>query len=162
MAKVFSINQSNLIDSKVQEYYKLREEAKIIKSRMDTLATEIKQYASENGVKDDKGSHYCDNEEFMFGRVAKKSVKFKEIEAISFFKTNGLVNAVKTVEVIDEKEVENYIEDGSISFEDLEAITETKVTYAIELKKKEEMPVVEEVQVAASRKPKLFAKGAKK
>ena len=39
------------IDSKVQEYYKLREEAKTIKTRMDTLAKEIKSYASENGVK---------------------------------------------------------------------------------------------------------------
>lgn len=144
------------IDSQVQEYYRLREEAKTIKNRMDALAKEIKEYASANGVKDDKGSTYCDNGTFMFGQQAKKSVSFKKDEAISFFKTRGLLDAVKITEVIDEDAVEKYIGDGLITFEDLESITETKVTYAIDLKKKEDMPVVEEttVQIAASKKPK--------
>ena len=90
------------INSKVAEYNALREQAKTIKSRMDTLAKEIKEYASQNGVKDDKGSYYCDNGSFMFGQQAKKSVSFIVDKAIEFFKTNGLHEAVKIVEVIDE------------------------------------------------------------
>lgn len=157
-AKVVGLPQQS-IDDKVQEYYRLREESKIIKSRMDSLAKDIKAYASVNGVKDDKGSFYCDNEEFMFGQQCKKSVSFVEDKAIEFFKTHGLFDAVKTAEVIDESAVEKYIDEGKISFEDLESITNTKVTYAIDLKKKEEMPVVEEITVvAASRKPRLSAK----
>lgn len=149
------------IDDMVQEYFALREQSKTIKSRMDVLAKEIKSYASENGVKDDKGSTYCDNGAFMFGQQAKKSVSFVKDKAIEFFKTHGLLDAVKITEVIDEDAVEKYINDGSITFDDLDSITETKVTYAIDLKKKEDMPVVEEstVQMAASKKPKLLKKG---
>lgn len=151
------------IDDKVQEYYRLREESKTIKSRMDALAKEIKDYASANGVKDDRGSTYCDNGSFMFGQQAKKSVSFKKEVAIVFFKAKGLLDAVKITEVIDEDAVEKYINEGAITFEDLESITETKVTYAIDLKKKEEMPVVEEttVQMAASKKPKPVLKKGK-
>lgn len=151
------------INSKVAEYNALREQAKTIKSRMDILAKEIKEYASKNGVKDDKGSFYCDNGTFMFGQQAKKSVTFIVDKAIEFFKSNGLYEAVKTVEVIDEDAVGRYVDDGRVTYDDLESITQTKTTYAIDLKKKEEMPVVEEttVSIAASKKPKLSAKGGR-
>ena len=157
--KVIGLPQQSIND-KVQEYYRLREEAKTIKSRMDILAKEIKDYAGVNGVKDDKGSFYCDNGTFMFGQQAKKSVTFVVDKALAFFKSNGLVDAIKTTEVIDEDAVERYINEGRITFDDLESITQTKVTYAIDLKKKEDMPVVEEttVAMAASKKPKLSVK----
>lgn len=144
------------IESKVKEYDGLREESKIIKKRTDDLAKEIKEYAENNGVKDDKGSFYCDLGGYLFGKQAKKSVSFKKDEAIEFFKTKKLFDAVKIIETIDEDAVEKYISEGNITFEDLESITETKVTYAIDLKKKEDMPEVEEVtlQMAASSKPK--------
>lgn len=165
MAKIFGINKPNLIDPKVVEYNKLREEAKLIKSRMDTLASEIKDYASANGTKDDKGSYYCENENFFFGKVAKKSVIIREEDAIEFFKSRGLMRAIETVERIVEMEVENYLSDGTITIEDVESFTTTKVSYAIDVKKKEEMPVVEqsEVGMAASKKPaKLFRKAVSK
>lgn len=157
--RVIGLPQQSIND-KVQEYYRLREESKTIKSRMDTLAKEIKEYASKNGVKDDKGSFYCDNGTFQFGQQAKKSVTFVLDKALDFFKSHGLVEAVKTTEVIDEEAVERYINEGKVTFDDLESITQTKVTYAIDLKKKEDMPVVEEttVAMAASKKPKLSAK----
>ena len=155
--KVVGKKPVNDINSKVEEYNALRDQAKVIKNRMDTLAKEIKEYASKNGVKDDKGSYYCENSSFMFGQQAKKSVSFIVDKAIEFFKSNGLYEAVKTVEVIDEEAVSRYVDDGRVTFDDLEAITQTKVSYAIDLKKKEGMPVVEEttVAMAASKKPKL-------
>ena len=151
------------INDMVAEYNTLREENKRIKSRMDVLAKSIKEYATANGVKDDKGSYYCDNGAYTFGSQAKKSVSFVVDKAISFLKTNGFYDAIKIKEVIDEDAVERYVSQGDISFEDLERITETKVSYAIDLKKKEDMPVVEETTyaVAAStkpKKPKLCAK----
>lgn len=154
--KIMGLPQQS-IDDKVQEYYALREQSKTIKSRMDTLAKEIKDYASKNGAKDDKGSFYCDNGAFQFGQQAKKSVSFVLDKALEFFKTRGLVDAVKVIETIDEEAVERYINEGKVTFDDLEGITQTKVTYAIDLKKKEDMPVVEEttVAMAASKKPKL-------
>lgn len=152
------------IDSKVEEYSKLREEAKLIKNRMGTLATEIKDYATQNGVKDDKGSFYCDNGAYQFGNQAKKSVSFKKDEALEFLKERGLDDAIDTIEIINEGAVEKYINEGAITFDDLESITETKVSFAIDLKKKEEIVEVQEttVQIAASKKPKLSIKGGKK
>lgn len=151
------------IDSKLAEYDALREQAKVIKNRMDTLAKEIKDYASKHGEKDDKGSSYCDNGTFMFGQQAKKSVSFVVDKALEFFKSHGLLEAVKTVEVIDEDAVSRYVDEGKVTYDDLESITQTKVSYAIDLKKKEEMPVVEEstVSIAASKKPKLTPKGGR-
>lgn len=161
-SKVSNFPQQSIV-MKVEEYDRLREQSKTIKSRMDTLAKEIKEYASKNGVKDDKGSFYCESTFFMFGSQAKKSVSFKKDEAITFFKTRGLLDAVKITEVIDEDAVEKYINEGAISFEDLESITETKVSYAIDLKKKEDMPVVEQttVAMAASKKPKPILRRGK-
>lgn len=152
------------IDLKVEEYAKLRDEAKIIKDRMGILSKEIKDYATQNGVKDDKGSFYCDNGSYQFGNQAKKSVSFKSDEALEFLKERGLSDAIDTVEVINESAVEKYINEGIITFDDLESITQTKVSYAIDLKKKEVMEEVQEisVQIAASKKPKLSIKGGKK
>lgn len=161
--KVISLS-TQMIDAKVSEYDKLREEAKTIKNRMDVLAKEIKEYADSNGVKDDKGSFYCDNGTFMFGKQAKKSISFIKDTAIKFFKDKKLTKAIVTVENIDEDAVEKYISEGKITFDDLESITETKVSYAIDLKKKEELPIIEETKIpmAASKKPKLSLKGGKK
>lgn len=162
MPKVTKFPQQS-IEEKIKEYDSLRGQAKTIKSRMDTLAKEIKDYATAHGEKDDKGSFYCERGAYLFGNQAKKSVSFKTEEAITFLKTRGFHDAVTIKEVIDEDAVERHISSGEISFEDLESITTTKVTYAIDLKKKEDMPVVEEttVAMAASRKPKLSARKGK-
>ena len=151
------------IDSLLAEYDKLREEKKTIEAQMKKLSEDIKDYAEKNGVKDDKGSFYAENPFFTFGKMAKKSVSLVQDKAIAFFKKKKLTEAIKTVEVIDEDAVERYIKDGKITFEELESITETKVTYAIDIKKKEELPQVEEttVQLSASKKPKLNVKGGK-
>ena len=151
------------IDAMVAEYDALRNQSKTIKSRMDTLAKDIKKYAETHGVKDDKGSYYCDNGAFQFGQQAKKSVSFVIDKALDFLKSHGFTDAIKTVETIDEDVIERLVSEGAITFDDLESITETKVTYAIDLKKKEDMPVVEEttVQMAASKKPKPILKKGK-
>lgn len=151
------------IDAMVSEYDALRSQSKTIKSRMDTLAKDIKKYAETHGVKDDKGSYYCDNGAFQFGQQAKKSVSFVIDKALDFLKSHGFTDAIKTVETIDEDVIERLVSEGAITFEDLESITETKVTYAIDLKKNEDMPVIEEttVPLAASKKPKLSPKKGK-
>ena len=58
--------------------------------------------------------------------------------------------------MLDESAIERYVSEGEVTVEDLEDITNTSVTYAIDLRKKEE--VVDEVtestvSIAASRKP---------
>ena len=151
------------IGSLLEEYYSLREQKKTIEDRMKTLADLIKANAEKTGVKDDKGSYYAEDEQYVYGKQCKKSVSFDKDKAIEYFKNHGYSECIDTVEVINEEAVESLINTGDISYEDLEAITTTKVTYAIDIKKKEDMPVVEqtEVPLAASKKTRLVPKGGK-
>lgn len=159
-AEILSIPAVRLLE----EYDNLREQKKIIEARMKTLADQIKAQAEKVGVKDDKGSFYAEEGQFVYGKQCKKSVSFDAEKAISYFKAHGFDDCIATVEVINEEAVETRINTGDISYEDLEDITTTKVSYAVDIKKKEEMPVVEqtEVPLAASKKTRLVPKGGKK
>ena len=152
------------IGAMLSEYDSLREQKKKIEDRMGYLANQIKANAEKVGVKDDKGSFYAEDEQFIYGKQCKKSVSFNQEKALSYFRDHGYDDCITTVEVINEEAVENRINTGDISFEDLEDITTTKVSYAIDLKRKEEMPEVEqtEVPIAASKKSRLVPKGGKK
>ena len=154
MAKIARISPP--IEDMLAEYSNLRDQKKQIDSRMKILSDAIKKFAEANGTKDEKGSFYCERADFIFGKQAKKSVSFITDRAIAFFKQKGLYDAVRTVEVLDESAIERYVSEGEVTVEELEDITNTSVTYAIDLRKKEE--VVDEVtestvSIAASRKP---------
>ena len=152
------------IGAMLSEYDSLREQKKKIEDRMGYLANQIKANAEKVGVKDDKGSFYAEDEQFIYGKQCKKSVSFNQEKALSYFRDHGYDDCITTVEVINEEAVESRINTGDISFEDLEDITTTKVSYAIDLKRKEEMAEVEqtEVSMAASKKSRLVPKGGKK
>lgn len=152
------------IGAMLSEYDSLREQKKKIEDRMKYLADQIKANAEKVGVKDDKGSFYAEDEQFIYGKQCKKSVSFNQEKALSYFRDHGYDDCITTVEVINEEAVESRINTGDISFEDLEDITTTKVSYAIDLKCKEEMSEVEqtEVPIAASKKSRLVPKGGKK
>ncbi len=158
MSKTVPINEV------LKEYSALREESSRIKKRMDALSATIKDYAEKSGTKNDSGSFYAENDEFIFGKQAKKSVSFMEETAIKFFKDKGLHECVKTIEKIDESKVEEAIQSGDLSYDELQSITQTKTTYAVDVKRKAEMPEVaqSEVKMAASRKSKPSLKGGKK
>ena len=152
------------IGAMLSEYDSLRKQKKKIEVRMKYLADQIKANAEKVGVKDDKGSFYAEDEQFIYGKQCKKSVSFNQEKALSYFRDHGYDDCITTVEVINEEAVESRINTGDISFEDLEDITTTKVSYAIDLKRKEEMSEVEqtEVPIAASKKSRLVPKGGKK
>ena len=152
------------IGAMLSEYDSLREQKKKIEDRMKYLADQIKANAEKVGVQDDKGSFYAEDEQFIYGKQCKKSVSFNQEKALSYFRDHGYDDCITTVEVINEEAVESRINTGDISFEDLEDITTTKVSYAIDLKRKEEMSEVEqtEVPIAASKKSRLVPKGGKK
>ena len=156
-AKIVSMPIGNLLE----EYYSLREQKKTIEDRMKYLADQIKANAEKVGVKDDKGSFYAEDTQYVYGKQCKKSVSFDKDKAIEYFKNHGYDECIDTVEVINEEAVESRNNTGDISYEDLESITNTKVSYAIDIKKKEDMPEVEqtEVPLAASKKTRLVPKG---
>ncbi len=133
----------------LEEYDTIREQKKQLDSRLKYLSDLIKKEAEKSGVKDDKGNYYAETEEFIYGEQARKSVSFDEEKAIAYFKSRGFNDCVKVVEVIDEDAVEEHINSGDIKLDDLTDITKVKITYAIDVKRKEEMP---EVEIAALRK----------
>jgi hypothetical protein len=137
------------ISALLQEYDTLREQKKVIDNRMKTLAEKIKEDAEKNGVKDDKGSYYAEDGHFVYGKQAKKSINFKLEEAIAFFKRKRWTDCIRTIETVNEEKVTARIERGELKIKDLEEITTTNTTYAIDVKKKEEVPTVEESTVSA-------------
>lgn len=145
----------NTIMEQVAEYNLLRAKSKTIKSRMDALAKSIKEHLTKNVTPDSKGNYYAENEDFIYGNMAKKSIKLNEERAKVFLQERNLLEQVSDVKiVINEDKLEQLLADGTITMEEFETLVDTKVSYSIDIKekKKDEEPV--EVQVASSTKPK--------
>ena len=140
------------IGTLLERYSRVMDEKKTIEAELKKLSEEIKEAAEKTGVKDDRGSYYASTDNFVYGKVAKKSVSFDEAKAIAFVKSHGFNDCVRTIEVLDESAVESRVNSGDITYDELEGITVTKVTYAVDVKPKEEMPEVEEYPVAAKRR----------
>ena len=143
----------SLIFDYVQEYTDLSKQEKAIKKRKDELAKYIKEHAQQNGVKDSNGSSYMSNDRFVFGSQARKSIKLNQVRAKEFLLSQGLYEQVVEVkESINEDKVEQLLQQGLITTDDLEAIVDVKVTYAIDVKEKEveqspeEMPEVQVIE----------------
>lgn len=142
------------IMEKVAEYNLLRAKSKTIKSRMDSLAKDIKEHLTQNVTPDTKGSYYAEDDNFVYGNMAKKTIKLNEDRAKVFLQERNLLEQASEVKVvIKEDKLEKLITDGTITMEEFESLVDTKVTYSIDIKekKKEEEPV--EVQVVNSTKP---------
>ena len=157
VTKSLKSSSSNSIEAMVSEYDSLRSRKKVIEDRMKYLSEEIKKQAKENGVKDSNGSYFSNTPAFVFGAVAKKSVSFNQEKAIEFLKDKKYNECITTVEIINDKAVESRIEKGDISYDELESITDQKVSYSIDVKVKEEMPEVEQTSTslaASKKKPK--------
>lgn len=143
---------SNIIEQ-VAEYNMLRAKSKTIKSRMDELAKNIKAHLTKNVTPDSKGSYYAEDENFVYGNMAKKSMKLNEEKAKVFLQERNLLEQASEVKiVIKEDKLEQLIANGDITLEEFETLVDTKVTYSIDIKEKqkEEEPV--EVEVASSTK----------
>lgn len=140
-----------------QEYSEVSSQIKLLETTKKTLADRLKEASELIGVKDSKGSYYYDAGDFMVGKVAKKSVSLKQEDTIKFLVQKGLYNkcvTTQTIEVINEKALEDAVKDGTISQEEFESLCNVKVTYSVSVQKVEEMPEVDTSHAlkAASRK----------
>lgn len=145
------------IAEKVAEYNLLRAKTKTIKSRMDEIAKEIKTHLTKNVTPDSKGSYYAEDDNFIYGNMAKKSIKLNEERAKVFLQERNLLEQASEVKVvIKEDKLEKLIANGDITLEEFETLVDTKVTYSIDVKEKKKEDIVE-VEVASSTKPKRRA-----
>lgn len=150
------------INDLVIQYDKCRAEQKLVKSRMDELAKQIKEYALSNGAKDDKGSCYCENDNFIFGATATKKVKLDEEAMIDLCKSKGLSECLKVVTTLDYDGVDKALDSGKLTESEVQEHTKISTTYAVTVKTKEVIAEVQEVKIAASNKAKRSLRGIKK
>lgn len=138
-----------------KQYAELSSQIKLLEESKKELSTAIKEASEELGVKDSKGSFFCDTSEYITGKVAKKSVTLNESLAIPFLKGKGLNNCIETVtlEKVNEKCLSNAVSEGKITQKEFESLCNIKTTYSVSVQKKEEMPEVDVTHcVAASKK----------
>lgn len=135
-----------------QEYDELSKQIKMLETAKKNLADRLKEAAELQGVKDDKGSFYLDLNGFVIGKVAKKSISLNSNRALSFLKDKGMTNCIETVEQVNEKALEQEVSCGNITMPEFESLTDTKVTYSVSVKPKEELAEVDISSFAAARK----------
>jgi adenine-specific DNA methylase len=131
----------------VREYNNLGTQAKIIKTRRDSLAEFIKNYSKTYGIKDSKGNYNAEADRFQYGSTAKKTVKLNFEKARRFFVGRKLWDKVKVIkEDIDEEAVSKLVEDGTLTVDEVEKISDIDVSFSVYVKEKEtpeEMPEIE-------------------
>lgn len=137
-----------------QEYNELSAKIKELDSRKKFLSEKIKEGSEMFGVKDDKGSFYLENENYLMGKVARKSYKIDEEKALPTLKAMGLGDVIDTIttEVVNEDKLNNAVKEGRISLNEVEKFTNVSTTYSVTVSKKEEMPEVEQSTLKVARK----------
>lgn len=156
MAKLVNKAQANLtvpkemIENLVQEYNFISSQIKKLDERKKNLAGMIKNYAIQHGTKDDKGSYYCENDNFVYGVVAKfQTVQRKDI--IPVLKEMGRDDCIDVVEVVNVDKINKYHNEGVFTDDDVMRLFEVKtLTPSVSVKEKKELSEVE--KRAASRK----------
>lgn len=133
---------------KVREYNSLRTQKSLIEKRMKEISEEIKKYSVEHGVKDQNGSSYIQADGFVYGNMAKKSVKLNEKKATEYFSALGLLDKViETKMVISEDKINALLTEGIITEDDITNVVDIKTSYSVTVKEvkqeEEEMPVIE-------------------
>lgn len=137
-----------------REYSELSANMKMLEETKKSLATKIKDLSVKLGVVDNKGSHYCENDEFICGNVAKHKISLDNDKAVVLLQKKGLTGIIeeKIVKVIDEKKLEKAVAVGDVTQSEFESVMIDKVTYQVSVTKKDSIPVVEQSYLMAASK----------
>ena len=139
-----------------KEYAELSAQIKQLEERKKTLADKIKSGAEQFGVKDDKGSFYLENDNFIMGKVVKKSYKIDQDKAVKTLESMGLGDVVDivTVKTVNEDKLQKAVQESRLTLQDVEVFTTETVSYSVSVKEKEAMPEVEVSTAKVARKKK--------
>ena len=127
-----------------ESYSEISAKIKELEAKKKALSTQIKDLTEKFGVKDDKGSFYYDSDDFIMGKVCKKSFSLEQETAIKTLHELGLEDCITTVEVVNEDELSKAISNGRITMQSVDSFTKEKVNYSVSVVKKEK--VTAEVQ----------------
>lgn len=149
------------IVEKVRQYQKMKEQKGLLEKNVKALGEEIKKYAEEHAERDTKGNYYVKDSGFVFGKQCRKSIKLNQEKTLDFVKAKGFNQCVTVKEEVNEEALEELVSTGDITTDELQDLTEEKVTYAIYVANDKDMPEVQQATASVSKKPKLRRKGAK-
>jgi len=137
-----------------REYADISAQIKQLEEQKKALAEKIKNGAEQFGVKDDKGSFYLESDSHIMGKVAKKSFSIEQDKAVETLESMGLGDVVDvvTTKTVNEDRLQSAIQDKRITLDEVEAFTNTKVSYSVLVKEKEAMPEVEVSTAKVARK----------
>lgn len=136
------------------EYAQLSAQIKILEDKKKSLSEKLKEGATQYGVKDDNGSFYITSPTYTIGRIARKSITFKD-SAIAYLKKKKLYDKcvdVETIEKINEDKLKKQVENGKLNLADLRNITDENVTYSVSVKATEEIVPAEETKLASKKR----------
>jgi len=136
------------VEDLVYELTVLKDRKKDIEKREKELKDQLGQILEVEGIKDSKGSFKLVVGDKLAQKQARKSVKLNREKAEEFFKSIGIWEEVIEVkEEINEDFVEQALLAEKFTMEELEKITDIKVSYAIVINdykpEEEEMPEVQ-------------------
>ena len=137
-----------------KEYDEINAQLKVLNDRKKFLSDLIKEGAEKYGVKDDKGSYYFESDEFILGKVAKKTVLLNQEKAKETLEAMGLGDTIDkvTTYVVNEDRLSQAVADKKITIKEVESFTDIKVDYSVSVKSKAKMPEVEKSTLMAARK----------
>lgn len=140
----------------VAEYSEISKQIKVLEERKKLLATKIKEGAVKFGTLDDKGSSYFEVNGFIAGNVSKVSMSLDQTKGVEYLEKKGLGDLVDVVEVktVNEERLEKAVSEKRLTLDEVEGFTTKKQSYQVSVKAVEEMPEVEQsnLALAASKK----------
>lgn len=150
--KVTTMYNEKDLAKMAEEYSALSAKIKELTDAKTKLATELKSGAEVTGVQDDNGSFYAECGSFIIGKVAKKSIRIDQEKAVELFKKKKMEECIvrNVTYSVSEKDIEQSVQSGAISEDDVMSFTSVNTSYQVSVTKKEEMPEVQ--QSVASRK----------
>ena len=97
-------------------------------------------------------NNFTNGEDFIWGLQIKKSYNLDQEKALKFLEENGYEDCIKTVQVVDEDKLQKYLADEDITKDELVDMSNYKEVESVYVKKKEEMPEVEQTTLRAAQK----------
>ena len=137
-----------------RQYAELSAQIKQLEERKKELAEKIKNGAEKFGVKDDKGSFFLESDSFIIGKVARKSFKIDQENAVNTLVSLGLGDIVDEVIVktVNEDKLQQAVQDNRLSLDVVRGFTSESVSYSVSVKEKEEVPEVEQTMLKVAKK----------
>ena len=136
-----------------QEYADISAQSKTLDTKKKELSSIIKDNCEKFGTKDDKGSFYFESDTLILGKVAKKTISINQDKAVKVLNKMGLTDLIDSVTTfsVNEDKLQQAVQEGRISLEQVEDFTDIKTSYSVSVKVKEAMPEVEATTLKAAK-----------